>query len=773
MEHMSLLSDQNEWRGITWNNEMPPRKNCSCVSHEKYSEGRDYKVFRIDARKFRIAVINHLKANNELFNHSTFLCTACVSVAEGQLKCSAKKKLQIDDFFEEVIKAIEGGFLGEEKLTRLSIAIGRTTTKAIFDDSVNLGMLYQNDLYLQSLNVKDYISERNAVVLGFLRGICGTQKDLDDTKTNVKIAKAIEHVYNLTNDNFVAPLCFSSNLLTYYITGSKNACVLNSSGSPAGSYTTISKWINNQSIEPLSCPENPDVITFFDNNQVLERKWRVKYNFKSSTSVLTTVVHIIPDLTRNLQMEDKLSPRHWLSIKMITKEQLVKNNAFVDSIDDISIKRVEAQNQCSERYAYVPSQHRTTLPDVKMGEPCFENPCSYEAVEKVFEHIITTTMGNSKRRWTILGCDGYWTLRNKHGESVVQIAMGDHHKSWQILEIFLHSMADELLVVYCRHELKNDVSPTVRGFYKFIEEAKNPNYLFLCNAIFTYCLALHIFRAGVRRNNASVIDAALYKFSPLFYGLNMPFYMETYLRDRVVREQSPAPVKDFLQENATFSVSGNISKGEGGDFVVENRNRKVKKCLPSGLPTENKWLSVYRNIDRLDKKYKISEAICDMSWTKVRTNTCSIFAIAEEDPDYMYEYDLTTEKTEFRKFVRKNGYLKNPLQLCKHTTMSAKSLDENLVTFNETSLDNQTAFMKCAKIIKCHKKFTPVFILADDRKKYDDVANKTKQELVKIVEDNLSSLNNKALNNQWKKIKKEKKLAIVTFLKEVQEICDQ
>ncbi|KAJ8310200.1 hypothetical protein KUTeg_012065 [Tegillarca granosa] len=644
--------------------DMPPRKNCSCVSHEKYSEGRDYKVFRIDARKFRIAVINHLKANNELFNHSTFLCTACVSVAEGQLKCSAKKKLQIDDFFEEVIKAIEGGFLGEEKLTRLSIAIGRTTTKAIFDDSVNLGMLYQNDLYLQSLNVKDYISKRNAVVLGFLRGICGTQKDLDDTKTNVKIAKAIEHV--------------------------------------------------------------------------LERKWRVKYNFKSSTSVLTTVVHIIPDLTRNLQMEDKLSPRHWLSIKMITKEQLVKNNAFVDSIDDISIKRVEAQNQCSERYAYVPSQHRTTLPDVKMGEPCFENPCSYEAVEKVFEHIITTTMGNSKRRWTILGCDGYWTLRNKHGESVVQIAMGDHHKSWQILEIFLHSMADELLVVYCRHELKNDVSPTVRGFYKFIEEAKNPNYLFLCNAIFTYCLALHIFRAGVRRNNASVIDAALYKFSPLFYGLNMPFYMETYLRDRVVREQSPAPVKDFLQENATFSVSGNISKGEGGDFVVENRNRKVKKCLPSGLPTENKWLSVYRNIDRLDK---------------VRTNTCSIFAIAEEDPDYMYEYDLTTEKTEFRKFVRKNGYLKNPLQLCKHTTMSAKSLDENLVTFNETSLDNQTAFYEMCKNNKmsCKKKFTPVFILADDRKKYDDVANKTKQELVKIVEDNLSSLNNKALNNQWKK----------------------
>ncbi|KAJ8308131.1 hypothetical protein KUTeg_013005 [Tegillarca granosa] len=124
---------------------------------------------------------------------------------------------------------------------------------------------------------------------------------------------------------------------------------------------------------------------------------------------------------------------------------------------------------------------------------------------------------------------------------------------------------------------------------------------------------------------------------------------------------------------------------------------------------------------------------------------------------------LNTKFKNSGNLLEKNGYLKNPLQLCKHTTTSAESLDKNLVTSNETYLDNQTAFYEMCKNnkISCKKKnFTPVFIFADDRKKYDFVANKTKQELVVIVEDNLSSLNNKALNNQWKKSKRRRNLLL-------------
>ena len=35
------------------------------------------------------------------------------------------------------------------------------------------------------------------------------------------------------------------------------------------------------------------------------------------------------------------------------------------------------------RYTFIESKHPKEKPTVMMGEPSFENPCSYEAVEKV------------------------------------------------------------------------------------------------------------------------------------------------------------------------------------------------------------------------------------------------------------------------------------------------------------------------------------------------------------------------------------------------------
>lgn len=39
-------------------------------------------------------------------------------------------------------------------------------------------------------------------------------------------------------------------------------------------------------------------------------------------------------------------------------------------------------------------------------------------------------------------------------------------------------------------------------------------YMFLIEAIFTYTLAVYMFRAGVRRNNTDVIMASRVKYSP-------------------------------------------------------------------------------------------------------------------------------------------------------------------------------------------------------------------------------------------------------------------
>jgi hypothetical protein len=133
----------------------------------------------------------------------------------------------------------------------------------------------------------------------------------------------------------------------------------------------------------------------------------------------------------------------------------------------------------------------------------------------------------------------------------------------------------------------------------------------MAEVVFTYCLALHVFRAGVRRNNSCAINAGKTKFSPLSFGLNMPIYMETYIRDSFFRLQCPEKVRVFLEENDSYSVSGNDSKGEGGDFILESKTRKTKMWIQNGV-TDNKWLNVCRcidNFEKVNKKFKIMKYI--------------------------------------------------------------------------------------------------------------------------------------------------------------------
>ena len=51
----------------------------------------------------------------------------------------------------------------------------------------------------------------------------------------------------------------------------------------------------------------------------------------------------------------------------------------------------------------------------------------------------------------------------------------------------------------------------------------------------------------------------------------------------------------------SFSASGNERKGEEVDFVLENLNRKSIRFMPPGLPSDDKWLTICRNIDKLNQ----------------------------------------------------------------------------------------------------------------------------------------------------------------------------
>ena len=84
----------------------------------------------------------------------------------------------------------------------------------------------------------------------------------------------------------------------------------------------------------------------------------------------------------------------------------------------------------------------------------------------------------------------------------------------------------------------------------------------MAEKVFTYCLALHVFRAGVGRKIACALNVGICKFPPIFFGQNMPIYMEIYTRESFIRFQYP-------EKNESDSVSGRESKWEEGDFTLE------------------------------------------------------------------------------------------------------------------------------------------------------------------------------------------------------------
>lgn len=219
--------------------------------------------------------------------------------------------------------------------------------------------------------------------------------------------------------------------------------------------------------------------------------------------------------------------------------------------------------------------HVTGKPTETLTDPLFINPCSYESVSVVFDHILTV----SDREWVAVGCDGlpyilgsrviqrYHTCSKcleklksedtflQHCTDIHNMKDGDvnttecksygklllipglghyemkytkaifkllwpvclgelakmlgyrsikaltycemasnHHKSWQILQIFLHGTAPELVLPYVRECLKHKIEPTVEGLYTHIEGVGNSNYIYLFKVVFTYLFALDLFR---------------------------------------------------------------------------------------------------------------------------------------------------------------------------------------------------------------------------------------------------------------------------------------
>ncbi|XP_069134290.1 uncharacterized protein [Argopecten irradians] len=360
-----------------------------------------------------------------------------------------------------------------------------------------------------------------------------------------------------------------------------------------------------------------------------------------------------------------------------------------------------------------------------MGDPIGVNPCSLDAIKEVLLQLKQTAIAHD-RHWTIIGCDGLpYHLASKvidaneelhdillqpglgHyeinltkafikltwdvvGEDLAKMLgfrtpkalnackqANDHHKAWQMIEILLYGLGDELLLPYVRTCLDSGTEPSADGFFSWSQDAVNPNYRFLLECIFTYGVALHYFRAGVRRNNSRVMLASRMKLSPLFYGLHKINYQRIDFLDLKSRVLAPPEIANYINDHESFTVSGHPSKGEGCDFILEANNRASKMWLPPGSPSQDHWLRVCRNLDRL-KKIEI-----DFNQTLG----------VKESKDSIYHCNSNVEITEWRKHIRESEYLLAPCQARNHQSLSGIALDADLADFSAKCKGNRLSYL--------------------------------------------------------------------------------
>ncbi|KAK3098397.1 hypothetical protein FSP39_019148 [Pinctada imbricata] len=660
--------------------------SCACTEHSTLTEGKSFVIYKTSSKKHRQDVIKRMRDANVFPKYAKYLCTICAD-HYGDTLPPAEKKTKINAS-DSVVEDIRKGKFSKNDLCEIAKALGESVQSDVFNDSIAVSQMYKDVKYMKSFNVTDYFFNRNSIIAHFLMSAASVTAS-DSMKKFVVLVNAVDCLYKARNLALITPLAFSCNVLTYCLTGSKTACLLNQNISPAGGYTSVKTWMEDNSLASsmsLSTSCN-DVITYFDNNQVIGRNWRVNYNYKCKSSVVTTVLHIIPDVSSNLQRQVHLSPFQWLycnidpsdtynkindflkcqskefnmirneflikRIQQVFHEQFCQNGTLMDDIDLLS-----SSDQCSsslkkdisnDPYNFVVHNHQQQ-PKVSLGEPLPMNPCSYESVEDVLSIIFEKMSSGSDRKWTILGCDGLpynlgmriidkspslqniillpglghyeinmvrcvfkilWSVviedlvkmlgfNSPRALSCIQ-RCSDHHKAWQVFTILLFGTMDELMIPYVRqcHHLRT--SPSLKSFYEFLSDAKDPNFTFLAEITFSFLLPLYFFRCGVRRNNHRYLLCGKSVFSDLFYITNMINYQEIEYRDIKTRVSAPSEIYNFIKQFESYSVSGHPSKGEGGDFILEAWNRKIKRMLPPGLPSVNDWIRVCKNIEHLDE----------------------------------------------------------------------------------------------------------------------------------------------------------------------------
>ena len=178
---------------------------------------------------------------------------------------------------------------------KLRIDVTSLTTSERLQLAYDLGSVESRDAKLSALELSKYRdldsllaldctqSPANKTILAFLSGLSGTpasgpecsSQHQEYTNKLYQLYKCVESVMHQTGRNLSLPAHFREAVLIYTLTGSKLALKILGSGGPHVSYNSVKSWLSGLAAVPATIPSG-DFIAAFDNNQVLQRRWKVK-----------------------------------------------------------------------------------------------------------------------------------------------------------------------------------------------------------------------------------------------------------------------------------------------------------------------------------------------------------------------------------------------------------------------------------------------------------------------------------------------------------------
>ena len=384
---------------------------CSCTKHKELVAGSAETLthtYKLSSRKFPASVVSRLISENLLSKRSVYLCNVCASYVrptspvQSTPHCThagspseedyiPKVKLAKTDCFEEVLTKIRSGEASNEQLATLAFELGKGQRNNLMKHCDSTRLQYTNicknaDIANIHNNADLSVCRKFLEGLAFDKNMHGlSEKKIDCLNTT------LEHMVHLRHLGYIGPISFAKNLISYFTVKSRQVSNLLSYDGPFGSYTTVIKWIREQGMDPLMCP-NGDVITFFDNNQVVGKQYGLSFNAKCHASVMTTLIHIM--CQSHLQYELELSPNIWLTdfnlpdngielyIDMQHKSQEMlsqwRDAAVLSTINNLMSKTQSTNKPPSPE---IDNDH------VTMAEPLMVNPNSYTTVQEVLQHI--------------------------------------------------------------------------------------------------------------------------------------------------------------------------------------------------------------------------------------------------------------------------------------------------------------------------------------------------------------------------------------------------